>query len=223
MTHVSPMVRARAIVAGDICPEAECQRYHAARMVRLSLTVIADLESEEAPFHIFRWVAWGATLTEQRRRTDLVIHIRRSIERPKNGWVEERHCAAAMDAWDHARSNARKRGGIMPAVHEIALEVYRAAIEGAKRPPRTRGPTAEAVPATTELEAAEGGAAEPAEREPDDSGEEEPVSRPHAQGRDHVLRLLSDAVRAALAAQDVEAADAANDAISRLCGRGEIG
>lgn len=216
MTYVSPMVRARAIVAGEIGSVSSCQRQHALRMVRLSPTVIADLESEEAPLHVFRWVAWAATLTDQRRRTDLVIHLRRTIERPRNGWLEERHFYAAMEEWDQARSAARKRGGIMPAVHEIPLEAYRTAIEGVTRNERVRRPETET--GATATESVEAGS-EPSTQEIDDEGapEEAPISDREPRGREHVLRLLSDAVRVALASQDVEAADVANDAISRLC------
>ena len=110
----------------------------------------------------------------------------------------------------------------MPAAHQIPLDVYRTAIDGAQKAGRAQSPAPETAALVAEI-AAECG--EPAEDEPADELEEdeeevEPISARQIllQGRDHVLRLLSDAVRAALAAQDMEAADVANDAISRLCG-----
>jgi hypothetical protein len=218
VTYVSPMVRARAIVAGQV-HVSRCQRHHATRMVHLHPMVIVDLEREEAPIHLFRWVAKVTKVSEQRRRTDLVIHLRRSIERPRNGWMDDWHCNAAMDAWDGVREEARKRGGIMAAVHEIPIEVYRAAIDAAKTR-RTRGAEPEVSATETESAAECGEPADPEDELEEDEEEEEPISARQVLllGRDHVLRLLSDAVRAALAAQDMEAADAANDAISRLCG-----
>lgn len=213
MNYVSPMVRARTIVAGEIGSVSYLQRQIALRMVRLSPTVVTDLESEEAPIHVFRWVAWASTLTDQRRRTDLVVHLRRTIERPRNGWLEERHFYAALDVWDQARGAARKRGGIMPAAQEIPLEAYRAVLDGARKRPRSP----EAEMAATESE--EGG-----EVPVDEKIEEEPIStRQLLKGRDHVLRVLSDTARAAIAADDKEAADAANTAISWLCGGREAG
>lgn len=222
MSYVSPMVRARAIVAGEMGEVSYFQRQIAQRMVRLSPTIVADLESEEAPVHVFRWVAWAATLTEQRRRTDLVVHLRRSIERPRNGWLQERHFYAALDVWDQARSAARKRGGIMPAVHEIPDDTYRTAIEGARRRPRSQ--ETEMAMAESAAVTADSAAAESSAFEPDDETEEAPIStRQPLKGRDHVLRVLSDTAREAIAADDKEAADAANSAISWLCGGRKAG
>lgn len=227
MKYVSPMIQARAIAAGQI-RVSRCQRHHAMRMIRLHPMIIVDLEREQTPTHLFRWVAGVSQISEQRRRTDLVIHLRRSIERPRNGWVENWQCLAAMNEWDLARREARKRGSLLPAVHEVPLAVYRAAIE--KKTPES---VTEKEPEETESEAEETEEAvaeetvdEESLSELDDEPEDEaePISsRQPLPGREHVLRLLSDVVRAALAAKDLEAATVANDAISRLCGRHEVG
>lgn len=60
------------------------------------------------------------------------------------------------------------------------------------------------------------------EAEDEDEVEELPTSERRPHGRDQVLRLLSDAVRAALAEHDEEAAQVANDAIARLCGGRDV-
>lgn len=217
--YVSPMTRAREIVRESKSAATSRQVLnHAMRIVRLASMVIVDLERNEAPVHVFRWIAWASTVTDQRRRTDLAIYLRRSIHRPRNGWLQERHYYAALTEWDKARCEMRKRGSIMPSFDEIPLDAYRAAIEGAKKRPRSSEPETETQPTESEV-AAE---SDPSVSEDEIEEEEEPVSTRQLRGRDHVLRLLSDVVRAALAAQDVEAADVANDAISRLCGRREV-
>lgn len=190
-------------------------------MVRLPPMIVVDLEREEAPVRVFRWVSYGASHTDQRRRTDLALHLRRSIERPRNGWVFERPLGAALAEWDRVRSEARKRGGIMPAHNQIPLEAYRAAIEGARKPKRARSPetetAAEGEPSEQALEddsESEGDG----EDEGEDEGEEEPVSTRHLKGLRHVLQVLANTARKAIAAEDMEAADAANNAIEWLCG-----
>lgn len=123
--------------------------------------------------------------------------------------MEERHFFAALAEWDKARNAARKRGGIMPAVNEVPIDVYRTAIEGAKKKPAASSLNTE-VP-----EGASVGDDEIEELLDEPEGEPSPTPKPL--GREYVLRLLSDVVRAAIAAQDIVAADIANDAISRLC------
>ncbi len=236
MNYESPMVRARAIASGQV-HVSRCQRHHAMKMVHhLHPMIIVDLEREETPIHLFRWVARVAQVSEQRRRTDLVIHLRRSITRPRNGWLEDWQCIAAMNEWDTARREARKRGGSLPAVHEVQLATYQAAIEGAKKKAQEsetekvedEGDDAKETGGEDAEARSEAGdePSEPSMVGLDDETEDEaePIStRQPLQGREHVLRLLSDAVRAALAAKDLEAAAVANDAISRLCGRPEVG
>ena len=130
--YVSPMTRAREIVRESKSAATSRQVLnHAMRIVRLASMVIVDLERNEAPVHVFRWIAWASTVTDQRRRTDLAIYLRRSIHRPRNGWLQERHYYAALTEWDKARCEMRKRGSIMPSFDEIPLDAYRAAIEGA--------------------------------------------------------------------------------------------
>jgi hypothetical protein len=224
------MVRARAIVAGQI-PVDKGQLDHSKRMVGLPPMVIVDLERDEAPVHVFRWVAWGASPAEQRRRKDLVIYLRRAIARPRNGWFRERHFAAALAEWDRGRSEARKRGGIPPTHEQIPLDTYRAVIDAARKQPRTRSPEIEmseegeegCESSMPEDEDEDDDEDDDDEHEHDDDQiEEEPISTRQSSGREHVLRHLSDAVRAAIAADDMEAAEAANDAISRLCGGREV-
>lgn len=229
--YVSPMIRARAIVAGEIQPVTTSQRHHALRMVRLSATVVTDLETEEALTHVFRWVAWASSSTEQRRRTDLVIHLRHSIERKRNGWLDVPHWTAAMDAWDQARSEVRKRGGIMPAVFEVPLGVYRAAVEGARKQPQAAPesePTETAADEDVDPgtgEAVDGDDEEESDDESvdEDESDNEPSSIRQLRGRDRVLRVLSDTARSAIASKDLEAADTANQAISLLCRKREVG
>ncbi|APR88230.1 hypothetical protein A7982_13579 [Minicystis rosea] len=229
--YVSPMMRARAINSGLEKNASEKEREVAARMVRLPAMVLLDLERAEAPKFVFRWVAWAANHTMQRRRTDLVLYLRRSIERRLNGWFEERHLTAAMAALEAARDEARRRGGIMPAVDQIPVEVYRAAVEGAAKNKRQRRlePELEAaieqdepLSSDDEDDGAHGGGGDDNSGE-DDEHEAVPISERILRGRGRILRRLSDAVGEALAVQDVEAAEAINNTIALLCGSGDIG
>lgn len=105
-----------------------------------------DLEQEQAPKSVFRWVTGGAAATMQRRRAELAIDLRRVIERPLGGWLEERHLSAALAVVEAEVAAARKRGGIARSVKDIPVEAYQAAIHAAtKKTSQGQGAEAELV------------------------------------------------------------------------------
>jgi hypothetical protein len=239
--YESPMVRARAIVS-DRAQATRKARRVAERMTRLPAMVIVDLELAEAPYHVFRWVACGANRTPQRRRADLVLHLRRSIERPLNGWLEERHLSAALRVLEEAANAVRRRGGyVVPGVQDIALDEYRAAVAGATKNKRASASenesdalldvvTDEALELDTELgdseqaddddHADDEGADKNGE---EDTADEAPVSEQVPTGRGRILRALADVVRVAIRSRDIEAAHALSDTLSLLCGERKAG
>lgn len=216
------MVRARAIAHGgkDASPKA---RQLAERMSRLSSMQVYVLEREEAPHQVFRWVAGGGRETAQRLRVDLVLHLRRSIERPLHGWLEERHLTAALRALEEARRAARRDGGKVPEARDVPLDVYQAVIEGARKQKgaRARRP-AEAVAieeiAVNEDAAPEGGG-DGGGAGADGGEEKQAVPRMSAE-RFQLLRGLSEVFREAIAAGDMAVAKAISEVIARMCRRG---
>jgi hypothetical protein len=241
--YESPMVRARAIVSDTAQATTKARRV-AERMTRLPAMVIVDLELAEAPYHVFRWVACGANRTPQRRRADLVLHLRRSIERPLNGWLEERHLSAALRVLEEAANAVRRHGGyVVPGVQDIALDEYRAAIVGATKNKRASASESEhesdALPDVVTDEAleldAELGDSEQADDDNDagdegadkngeeDTADEAPVSERIHTGRGRILRALADVVRVAIRSRDIEAAHALSDTLSLLCGERKAG
>jgi hypothetical protein len=202
------MARARALVRGDAAGEdvsGEALR-HAKRIMKLAVTVQLDLERAQAPWHVFRWVACARNMTEQDQRRHLVLHLHKHLPRRRDGWLQEPQVAAAFRWWLQAREAKRKKGGIMPMVHEIPLEDYVCAIESARRGPST--PRDEPVNLAAELD----------DQEHTDEQELPPAmtGRETTAGRDRVLHHLAMAVKAALAERDIEAAEAAADALVRL-------
>ena len=98
----------------------------ARRLARLSFSIVAALDALKTPLNVYRWVADGADPDAQRRRMELVVHLRRNVERVWNGWLRERQLAAALHVWEQAIDDARRRGlpqpraaGVSPQrVHE---------------------------------------------------------------------------------------------------------
>lgn len=143
--YVSPAAWARELDArarrGEL-PQVSKKSLHTARRIRrLPGSVILDLEAQEAPLHVFRWVAWTpqSNITEQRRRADLVLHLRRNFERAEDGWFREHEHKAAFDVWMGAIEQAGKRGLIYPRPEQVPAERYAEAIvAAAARPRRTR-------------------------------------------------------------------------------------
>jgi hypothetical protein len=120
----------------------------AERIRRLGFSVIADLEAQKAPRHVFRWVAWArkGSPAEQRLRADLVLHLRRIFERAEDGWFVEREHEAAFRVWMAARQEVRKSGREMPRAEEVPAERYAAAITAAAQTAsRRRDPLLEAL------------------------------------------------------------------------------
>ena len=137
--YKSPMAEARAIYSGQAKSASPKLSALAERMAKLPPYVIMDLEQEQAPKSVFRWVTGGAAATMQRRRAELAIHLRRVIERPLGGWLEERHLSAALAVVEAEVAAARKRGGIARSVKDIPVEAYQAAIDAALHCPTDAG------------------------------------------------------------------------------------
>ena len=222
--YKSPMAEARAIYSGQAKSASPKLSALAERMAKLPPYVIMDLEQEQAPKSVFRWVTGGAAATMQRRRAELAIHLRRVIERPLGGWLEERHLSAALAVVEAEVAAARKRGGIARSVKDIPVEAYQAAIDAATKTSQGQGTEAELEDAI-ELDgdgAGEGndgetGEEEGAEEEGGEAEERAPVSKPLPTGRARVLRQLSDVIDVAVQAGDIEAAMTLTVTISVLC------
>jgi hypothetical protein len=125
-------------------PSEKQTRCTAARIHRLGAGVQIDLTKAEAPFHVFRWVAWSPRkggLAAQRQRADIVLHLRRTFHRRQEGWFLEVECAAALGVWMAAIAEARSHGRMPPRVDEVAPELYEAAVREARTKPR-RSPCA---------------------------------------------------------------------------------
>jgi hypothetical protein len=195
--YVSPLQWAREVLSsGGEQNFPGKVRAAAVHIVQLSAMISADLEAEEAPVHVFRWVAWAKGATAQRRRADLVLHLRRALERARNGWLEERHLTAALAMWDAATEGARSRGLIAPRPEGLPVEQYREAILAARKRARASEALAESPEA-------------PPVRP-------ERAEAPAEGARATVLQHLSNGLVAAAGAGDLEAARAANEAISKL-------
>jgi hypothetical protein len=156
---------------------------------------VLDLEGAEAPMHVFRWVSDAAGPAAHRQRTDLALHIRRSVERRRNGWVADVQLAAALGVWEDAVVAARGRGLITPRPDAIPLERYLHAIKRARGPRRE-----EAVPEPVPV--------------PIPVPEGEPV--PDESSRAQTLRTLTAALDGAIAGNDMVAAEIAHGAIGTL-------
>lgn len=133
--RVPPREKARAALArtrdGESHTVTRCMLAHMKRIARLEDLVVADLESEDAPWRVVRWVAWGKGKAQQRQRCDLVIHLRRSIDTPCGGWLDEHALKAAWDLLCDAIASARKRGLAQPSYDEIETGAYERAVRAA--------------------------------------------------------------------------------------------
>ena len=219
--YKSPMAEARAIYSGQAKSASPKLSALAERMAKLPPYVIMDLEQEQAPKSVFRWVTGGAAATMQRRRAELAIHLRRVIERPLGGWLEERHLSAALAVVEAEVAAARKRGGIARSVKDIPVEAYQAAIDAATKTSQVQETEAELDDAIELDGEGEGNDGETDEEEgAEEEGEAEeraPVSKPLPTGRARVLRQLSDVIDVAVQAGDIEAAMTLTVTISVLC------
>ena len=199
-TYVSPSKRARIRLSDDGQQKEPGFRTRVAtRLVRMSPMVVLNLQAEEAPLHVFRWVSEAHGAAEQRRRTDLAVHLRRSMERRRNGWLEERHLTAALAVWDEAVMAARSKGLISPRPD--------AAVAAARKAPRGRADH----PAGNELPMGSAEAAPTAdERAPDKPDGVLPPARAST------LRELTAVLDRALAQGDIESARVTHETIGRL-------
>jgi hypothetical protein len=178
----------------------------ARRMMKLSPIVVLDLEAEEAPLHVFRWVSWAKGASAQRRRTDLAVYLRRTIERRRNGWLEERHLTAALTVWDAATAEARVRGVIAPRPQAVSITRYEEAIDGARKSSRARFQPSDAAVAgdvakEETVDEVPGGGTAAAEQEPS-----------HARA----LGGLAATLAAAIEEGDMKAARVTHEAIGKL-------
>jgi hypothetical protein len=137
-TYVSPAAWAREVVTRVHLgkdPQVSKKSVHTAKRIHgLMSTLRTELEAQRAPLHVFRWVAWARkrSLTDQRRRADLVLHLRRTFERPADGWFLEREHQAAFDVWMRAIEEARNGGLLQPRVDQIPAERYAEALAAAE-------------------------------------------------------------------------------------------
>jgi hypothetical protein len=208
--YTSPARRAQEIVADHARSPSDAsstQLRHAQQIVDFARQVpfvSGDLERAEAPWHVFRWVAWDPRVDGCRQRAKLALHLRRHLAGQRGGWLQERDLTAAFGVWEQARAAARKRGGIMPAVDQIPLDDYRHAIETAPR-------KAANAPAGEPANVLDPGAVS--------AKREDPPASLLVQMQ--IVRHFALALRTALDAGDLGAARVANDAILRLAGEAE--
>src|SRR5262245_59656427 len=131
-TYASPVAHAREILARarseglpKVSPPAAST---ARRITRLEYLVARDLEDAQAPYKTMGWVARGESMTARRRRADLVLHLRRTLPRPRGGWLREEHLRAAFDAWQREIDEARRLGLVQPFPEDLPVAKYVAAI-----------------------------------------------------------------------------------------------
>jgi hypothetical protein len=142
--HVIAIVHSpRALRPAD-CSQATLRQYR--RIAKLPQSIVDDLDGEDAPLHVRRWIAWGRGLAGQLQRLELALHLRHSIDRDGDGWLDARRHGAALRVLETARAEARAGGGAPPAVAALPLEAYQGAI---KRLPASR-PRVSAPPPTRE-------------------------------------------------------------------------
>ena len=215
--YVSPAKRAALRLSEGGEQKEPYLRVRVARRIRkLSPIVVLDLEAAEAPMHVFRWVSDGPSLTEHRRRTDLALHLRRTIERRRNGWISDAQLSAALAVWDEAIAEARARGLISPRPDAIAPERFGAAIAAARKAPRVRADhtvgdappeaSGEATPDNVDQDAADIVGEKAADKTDDGV----------SPARARTLRELAAVLDRALAEGDLEAARVTNEMIGRL-------
>ena len=150
---VSPVARARAFLAfvasqgavtkskkGPASPDAppSMRLKVARRLARLSFTIVTALDPLKTPLNVYRWVADGTDPDAQRRRMEVVVHLRRNVERVWNGWPRERQLAAALRVWEQAIDDARRRGLPQPRAAGVPLSAYTSAVKAAPRRSRPR-------------------------------------------------------------------------------------
>ncbi len=149
--YVSAVVHAREILAkAKSEPDANVARSvlaHARRIMRIEPIIALDLEQEEGPYRVFRWVAWGKTYAERRRRADLALHLRHTIDTASGGWLLEPHYTAALAVLDLAVAQAKARGGVQPRPVDLCASTYGDAIRGVPKPRRSPALRAPAPPA----------------------------------------------------------------------------
>lgn len=105
---------------------------------RLNTVLVARLEEQEAPLRITRWVAWAPSLPDQVLRCDLILHLRRALPRPADGWPIDVELRAALELLGVARATAIAAGAKPPAPADLAAARYAEAMASAKRERRTR-------------------------------------------------------------------------------------
>lgn len=158
--YVSPVDRAREVLARAQADRSSVTRRELSTAIRIAKVLepvcALDLVRVQAPFLIFRWVAWGDGSTARRKRTDLVLYLRRSIHTSQGGWFVERQLRAALDVWERAVDDARRRGLVQPRPENLPLSLFEDAIRGAmrcaRRSPARKTPEAAPLPILTEDE-----------------------------------------------------------------------
>jgi hypothetical protein len=127
-----------------------------ARMVlRMDPLVIGDLAAEGTPYRIARWVAGGGTPTGRRQRADLVLHLRRTIETARNGWILDVALGAAYKAWRRVVDDARRRGLPQPRPCDLPTDTYVTAMASVEKRKRRKSPASASGPTSVRLSAQE--------------------------------------------------------------------
>lgn len=135
--YVSPVVRARDIVARADRGEGAGLSPNCVWAARRILVLAREhapssaLEAEEAPWAVWRWVAWGSTPLLRRQRAELAVHLRRTIDTAYGGWVRTSPLQAAWDVWQGAIRVAKARGLYQPHPADMPCDVLRGAVDGA--------------------------------------------------------------------------------------------
>jgi hypothetical protein len=104
----------------------------AKRIQKLLSSCTYDLLAEKAPYRVFRWVAWGKTITERGQRADLAVHLHHTFRRRAGRWLDDVQHAAALEVWKRARAERWTRP------EEVDTALYAAAL--AAVPKRRRAP-----------------------------------------------------------------------------------
>jgi len=136
--------------ASDLSYEA---RYHLSRIAALDTATVEALETEEAPQHVWRWVAMAARPAERKIRCALMVAIRHRVDFGADRWPIDREKTAALAAFLRAREEATagidlarvaqaSRSGrpwdLIPAPEDIDPAIYARAMAEARARPGPR-------------------------------------------------------------------------------------
>jgi hypothetical protein len=151
------MVRARVLATGHE-KASEDSILTARRLIRLPVAIVIVLERNEAPFSIFRWVAWARGPAAQQARLEFVLHCQHA-RLSRGGWLPEAALGAAFQLWLAVVDEAHRRGLAAPRPDAIPWADYHKAIVERPKGRRRQAPL---VAPDAERAAEERARAEPA-------------------------------------------------------------